>query len=62
MVVTGGADRTVRMWDLDSGRHLRRVDLPGAVSQVAVASGGRLVVAFGDDLAIMSPQHLAAER
>ncbi|MBE1585261.1 WD40 repeat domain-containing protein [Nonomuraea angiospora] len=61
-VVTGGADRTVLMWDLDSGRHLRRVDLPGAVSQVAVASGGRLVVAFDDDLAVMSPQHLMAER
>ncbi|MGW0196758.1 WD40 repeat domain-containing protein [Nonomuraea sp. NPDC003201] len=61
-LVTGGADRTVRTWDLDSGRRLRRADLPGAVSHVAVASGGRLVVAFGDDIAAMSPQHLAAER
>ena len=62
IVVTGGADRTLRIWDLDSGRQLRQADLPGAVSHVAVASDGRLVVAFGDDIAVLAPQRLAAER
>ncbi|WP_433515072.1 WD40 repeat domain-containing protein [Nonomuraea sp. CA-143628] len=62
VVVTGGADRTVRVWDLDSGRQLQQLDLPGAVSHVAVASDGRLIVAFGDDMVVLKLQHLAAGR
>ncbi|MFI7136008.1 WD40 repeat domain-containing protein [Nonomuraea sp. NPDC050153] len=62
VVVAGSADRTVRVWDLDSGRQLQQADLPGAVSHVAVASDGRLIVAFGDDIAVLALQSLAAER
>ncbi|HEX4816869.1 MAG TPA: WD40 repeat domain-containing protein [Nonomuraea sp.] len=62
VVVTGSADRTLRIWDLDSGRQLRQAGLPGAVSHIAVASDGRLVVAFGDDVAVLARQSRATDR
>jgi hypothetical protein len=49
------------MWDLGSGRQLRQADLPGAVSHVAVASADRLIVAFGDDIAVLALQRPATE-
>jgi WD40 repeat protein len=55
VVVTGGEDRTVRMWDADTSRELRRLHLPDTVTALAPTADGRVVAAFGDDIAVLSP-------
>ncbi|GCD96841.1 hypothetical protein [Embleya hyalina] len=55
VVATGGEDGTVRLWDLDRERQLARLDLPDAVTSLAPTSDGRLVVGFGQDLAVIAP-------
>ncbi len=41
----GGLDRTVRIWDVDAGTELRRLDAPWEVRSVAFAPDGRRVAA-----------------
>ncbi|MEU3934020.1 hypothetical protein AB0E85_18580 [Streptomyces sp. NPDC029044] len=54
VAVTGGHDNTVRMWDPTTGQQTGpRLVFPEPV--VALATGGRLVVGFGLEVAALSP-------
>jgi len=47
---SGSEDRTVRIWDVDSGKELRRLEgHRGAVRAVAFSTDGRQILAAGDD-------------
>ena len=55
VAVTGGFDRTVRIWDLVGGRQIDRVDLPGDVAAVAVSAEGLIVAGFGWEIVVLEP-------
>jgi WD40 repeat protein len=42
----------VRVWDLETGRAVGRLDTPGPVRCVAFSPDGRLALAGGDDLVV----------
>lgn len=44
-VVSGGKDRTLRVWDVETGRELRRVELPQEIKALAVSPDGKAVLA-----------------
>lgn len=48
-VVTGGWDKSVRIWDSRTGMELRRIDLPVPVNALAVVDGGAAVAVGGHD-------------
>ena len=53
LLAGGGADRTVRLWDADTGRELRRLTGHGDVVQrVAFTPDGRLLLSGGKDGAL----------
>lgn len=57
VVAYAGYDRSVHTWDLTENRPYRApLSFPEKVAQVAVTGQGRLVVAFGSDLAVLSPR------
>jgi WD40 repeat protein len=56
VAVTGGMDRTVRVWDLAAREQVGPgLPFPCSVPAVAVTPDGRLVVAFGCDVAVFAP-------
>lgn len=54
IVVSGSRDHTVRVWDLANGDQLGpELIFPDAISQVAMAPDGELVVRFGSEIAVL---------
>ncbi|WP_157862255.1 WD40 repeat domain-containing protein [Wenjunlia vitaminophila] len=52
-----GFDRTVQVWDVAEDRpRPTSLTFPEEVNALALTRGGRLVVAFGSDLAVLSPR------
>ncbi|WP_194913221.1 WD40 repeat domain-containing protein [Catenulispora rubra] len=56
IVATGSDDRTLRVWDASTGRQIGQYAFPAGVWDVAVAPDGRLVAAFGSDMAVLAPR------
>jgi WD40 repeat protein len=52
-LVTASWDRTVRLWDVKTGRELRRFAVPGGGSGAAVAPNGKLVVSGDMDATLI---------
>jgi WD40 repeat protein/tRNA A-37 threonylcarbamoyl transferase component Bud32 len=56
-LLSGGADRTVRLWDVAAGRETRKFDLPREASGLAVTTDGRAaLVASGVTLRLLEIQ------
>ncbi|MGI5479455.1 WD40 repeat domain-containing protein [Streptomyces lavendofoliae] len=53
VVTAGGEDGTVSVWDAIRGRQTGVYTFPSAIESVALAPDGRLVVAFGSDIAVL---------
>ena len=49
LALSGGQDRTVRLWDVATGNELRRVDHDGPVDAVAITAHGRYGLSGSDD-------------
>jgi dipeptidyl aminopeptidase/acylaminoacyl peptidase len=49
LVATGGDDKAVRLWDLATGREVRRLDVGDKVVQAAFAPDGRTIVVASAD-------------
>ncbi|MFF9870035.1 WD40 repeat domain-containing protein [Streptomyces sp. NPDC013953] len=53
VVATGGGDGTVRVWDAATGRQTGTYAFPSRVTSLAMSGDGRLVAAFGSDIAVL---------
>ncbi|MBV9061170.1 MAG: hypothetical protein JO296_11285 [Pseudonocardiales bacterium] len=53
IAVTGGSDRTVRVWDLRMGRHTNRIGLSSDVNAVTGTPAGGIVAACGWDIVLL---------
>jgi WD40 repeat protein len=53
-VVVASSDRTVWMWDANTGQRLGTYAFPSRVRGLTVAPDGRLVVGFGADIAVLT--------
>jgi WD40 repeat protein len=49
LVVTGGADKTVRVWDPEAGNQLAELGTSDAVTRVSISLNGQYVAAVTDD-------------
>ncbi|MFF2149664.1 hypothetical protein ACFVWU_44715, partial [Kitasatospora sp. NPDC058190] len=57
VAVTGRYEGAVRVWDVATGEQLGpELVFPAGVTALAVAPGGRLVVGFGHEVAVLSPR------
>ncbi|MET9913382.1 hypothetical protein ABZZ74_42605 [Streptomyces sp. NPDC006476] len=55
VAVTGGRDRTVRVWDPTTGRQAGpELAFPAYVTAMAVEPEGELVVGFGNEIAVLT--------
>ncbi|MFJ9683586.1 hypothetical protein ACIRP2_36970, partial [Streptomyces sp. NPDC101194] len=55
VAVTGSDDYTARVWNLATGRLVdRELVFPAGVNTVAVSPDGRLVVGFGQEVAVLT--------
>ena len=52
LLATGGWDRTVRLWDADTGAHLRSLAHHGPVRTVAFSPDGKTLASGGDGSAV----------
>jgi WD40 repeat protein len=48
-IVSGGADKTVKIWNIAGLTAVRTITTPAAVNDVAIVSGGTMVASAGDD-------------
>jgi RNA polymerase sigma factor (sigma-70 family) len=46
-LITGGADKTIRLWDVSTGQEIRHIDCPEAVSSVTFSPNGKLLASVG---------------
>jgi RNA polymerase sigma factor (sigma-70 family) len=46
-LVTGGVDKTIRLWDVTTGRERRRFDCPEVVGSVGISPDGKLLASVG---------------
>lgn len=53
ILVAGADDGTVLGWDLEDGALLAEATFPGTVGAVSVATEGRVVVGFGNDVGVI---------
>src|SRR5262245_8486157 len=44
MIASGGADKMVSLWDVPTGRQLRRMEVPEAVREVAFSNDGKSLI------------------
>ncbi|MFE2868237.1 hypothetical protein [Embleya sp. NPDC059259] len=54
-LLTGGADRTMRLWEPSSGRELYRYTFPDGVRSLEVTHSGDVLVATGNELLLLRP-------
>ncbi|MEU9629515.1 MULTISPECIES: AAA family ATPase [Streptomyces] len=54
VALTGSADNTVRIWDLEHRSTLAVIHLPGPCRAVSLSEDGLLVCAFGNDIAVFT--------
>src|SRR6185437_12614244 len=47
LLVTGSEDKTIRLWDMASGKELRRMAQPGAVFGVVYSRDGKMLAVGG---------------
>ncbi|MGW0965056.1 WD40 repeat domain-containing protein [Streptomyces sp. NPDC002516] len=53
-VVVAGGDRTVWMWDANTGRQIGAYAFPSRIKALTMAPDGRLVAVFGADMAVLT--------
>ncbi|MET9086038.1 hypothetical protein ABZX77_29880 [Streptomyces sp. NPDC004237] len=56
-VVVAGSDRTVWLWDAGTGQQIGTYAVPSRIKALTVAPDGRIVVAFGADIAVLTHRH-----